>query len=659
MKRGSSGLSRFAVLKRMQSSGKAGRMKVFSFETGSNDEYMAYNANSYYQQKRPGFRGVTYSKQGEMASLPVPELKGTMKKYLKSVKPYCENEGDYERQVELCESFLDKEGPVLHDRLVEYAKGKRNWMQTFWDDQIYLSDRGPVVPFVSYFYGHKPLAASHRDIDSNMLVKATAIISSVTKFIESLKDESLPAEVVREKAFCMNGFQYMFNNSRVPQFKTDVNNFYSIYEHGYLVVAFKDNFFKVFTHDKEGVVLPVSAVYQQLTQIVSQLGNHGSLIDANAGIGALTTLPRDEWAGAYEQLRAEPVSKSSIETIHQSSFVLCLDQDISPVTLEDKSRLCWHGDGTNRFFDKPLQFFVAGNGFSGFLAEHSKMDGTPTLFLNHFVCEQMSKLNPSEFIKSLSGEESNFCAQHLPFIVTPALRSTIEKAKAQFIDTIEQEDLRVWHYNRYGKKVIKTFGVSPDAFIQQIIQLAVFKYLKRQLPTYEAASTRSFFQGRTETGRAVTESSHKFVNTWESKTASVDEKVIAFMHSAKEHATYLKMAANGDAIDRHFFGLKNMVKASDSVPELFQDPLFKYSSTWLISTSQLSSENFECYGWSQVYDNGFGLAYMINNDFLHINITNKPEASGFSVDEMHYYLSKAADELFETLSQYHADKAKL
>ena len=60
-----------------------------------------------------------------------------------------------------------------------------------------------------------------------------------------------------------------------------------------------------------------------------------------------------------------------------------------------------------------------------------------------------------------------------------------------------------------------------------------------------------------------------------------------------------------------------------------------------------------------MYDNGFGLAYMINNDFLHINITNKPEASGFSVDELHYYLSKAADEIYETLTLHSSAKAKL
>ncbi|CAH02682.1 carnitine O-acetyltransferase CAT2 [Kluyveromyces lactis] len=662
MRRMGQGNKKSSILRQMSGKMQYSGYQKFPFETGTNDEYIAERPNSYYQEKRPGFKGATYSKQQDMPSLPIPELKSTLDKYLKSIKPFCQTDAEYEKQIQLCYSFLSDQGPALQERLLSYSQERRNWMQELWDSQIYLGDRSPVVPFVSYFYGHKPLPTSHRAIDGDMLVKATAIISSVVKFVESLKDEALPAEVVKGKPFCMNGFQYMFNNSRVPQFNIDTNHFYSIYEHGYLTVAYKDNFFKVYTHDKAGAVLSNAVIYQQLNQIVNHLGSQGSLINANAGIGALTTLPRDEWAGAYQQLQLEPVSSSSLETIHKSSFVLCLDQDTAPITLEDKSRVCWHGDGTNRFFDKPLQFFVTGNGFSGFLAEHSKMDGTPTLFLNHYVVDQLTKLNPSAFVESLHSNVSAYPSvnsEHLPFIITPTLRNTIESAKLQFITTVEREDLRVWHYNRYGKRIVKTFKVSPDAYIQQVIQLAVFKYLKKQLPTYEAASTRAFFQGRTETGRPVTESSSKFVKTWESPTSTTEEKIAAFYDAAKDHVEYLKMASNGEAVDRHFFGLKNMVHESDEPVPLFQDALFKYSSTWLISTSQLSSENFECYGWSQVYDNGFGLAYMINNEFLHINITNKPEASGFSVDELHYYLTKAADEMYETLSLHNSAKAKL
>jgi carnitine O-acetyltransferase len=59
------------------------------------------------------------------------------------------------------------------------------------------------------------------------------------------------------------------------------------------------------------------------------------------------------------------------------------------------------------------------------------------------------------------------------------------------------------------------------------------------------------------------------------------------------------------------------------VPSLYKDPAFSYSSTWFISSSQLSSEYFNGYGWSQVVDDGWGLAYMINENSIQFNVCSK------------------------------------
>ena len=48
------------------------------------------------------------------------------------------------------------------------------------------------------------------------------------------------------------------------------------------------------------------------------------------------------------------------------------------------------------------------------------------------------------------------------------------------------------------------------------------------------------------------------------------------------------------------------LKEGEPVPEIFKDPAFSYSSSWYISSSQLSSEYFNGYGWSQVIDDGWG-----------------------------------------------------
>lgn len=75
------------------------------------------------------------------------------------------------------------------------------------------------------------------------------------------------------------------------------------------------------------------------------------------------------------------------------------------MTREDISWACWVGDGRNRFYDKHqrrerlslssdeadgLTVLVFDNGRSGFLGEHSCMDGTPTLRFNEFMLASLA-----------------------------------------------------------------------------------------------------------------------------------------------------------------------------------------------------------------------------------------------------------------------------
>lgn len=306
-------------------------------------------------------------------------------------------------------------------------------------------------------------------------------------------------------------------------------------------------------------------------------------------------------------------------------------------------------------------FFVAKNGYSAFLAEHSKMDGTPTLLLNEYVNRELRKIKPLEFLKSLNTDHSTsigeYEPEHLKFNVASPVKKAISSALSNFNAEIDNHDLKVLHYNKYGKNQIKQFKTSPDAFIQMIIQLGFYKLNNCVWPTYEAASTRKFFGGRTEATRSVSEESLKFVQNWDNPKVTDAERVVLFNDAVKSHVNYIKAATNGEGCDRHFLGLKYQLKDGEKPHQLFSDPLFNFSSTWLISTSQLSSNFHDAYGWSEVNPIGWGLAYQVNDDFLHINICTR-KSSGNKSEQLWYYLKEAADEIFEVLLK-EAKKAKL
>ncbi|XP_068942217.1 peroxisomal carnitine O-octanoyltransferase [Petaurus breviceps papuanus] len=71
----------------------------------------------------------TFQYQDSLPSLPVPSLDESLKKYLESVKPFA-NEEEYKQTEEIVRKFQNGIGEKLHQKLLEKAKGKRNWVLT-------------------------------------------------------------------------------------------------------------------------------------------------------------------------------------------------------------------------------------------------------------------------------------------------------------------------------------------------------------------------------------------------------------------------------------------------------------------------------------------------------------------------------------------------
>jgi carnitine O-acetyltransferase len=78
-------------------------------------------------------------------------------------------------------------------------------------------------------------------------------------------------------------------------------------------------------------------------------------------------------------------------------------------------------------------------------------------------------------------------------------------------------------------------------------------------------------------------------------------------------------ASNGKGIDRHFLGLKLLLREDDPKPAIFNDKLFNNSCHWY---SQVTSEYYEGFGWGEVSPDGYGVAYMVKNNSLHFNIVS-------------------------------------
>ncbi|KAK4522056.1 uncharacterized protein ATC70_004595 [Mucor velutinosus] len=603
----------------------------------------------------PKAAGPMLKYQANLPKLPVPALSGTLQKYLQSVRPLLDD-AEYKKTEQAAKEFEAPGGfgQKLQERLVARFNDPSvvNWMEDWWLDQAYMGYRDPVVIYVSYFFLYKD-----DKLRKSPAQRAAAITTAALEFKKQVVDKTLSVEMAKGEPMCMDSYKYMFNNCRMPKKPSDYEAIFDPVKNNHVVVLRKNKFYVVDTFHN-GKQLSTNELQHQFQRIIDQAGSSKGL-----PIGVLTSDNRDRWTEYRERLvAANPDNARYLEKVESSDFVICLD-DQKPVTRDEGSRACWHGDGRNRFFDKPLQFIVYENGKAGFMGEHSCMDGTATCRLNEYVCDGLNRDKINHGDVEVRSDLPN--PEEIQFHVNDTIIKDIQTAESNFDQLIAKHDLTVLSYQSYGKNLIKKFKCSPDGFTQMVIQLAYYKMFGISRPTYESAQTRKFQRGRTETARTVTTESVAFVKAMEDPHLDNQSKIAAFRAALKTQGAYMADAVNGHGVDRHFFGLKNCIQPGEEKPELFTQPINAYSSHWYLSTSQLSSEHFDGYGWGQVVNDGFGCAYMIKGNALQFNVASVKdlEVHGTKyVNGTHHFkqcLEDAANDLRDLLNTEIESEAKL
>ncbi|XP_065484859.1 peroxisomal carnitine O-octanoyltransferase isoform X3 [Caloenas nicobarica] len=82
----------------------------------------------------------TFQYQDSLPSLPVPPLDESLSKYLDAVKPFL-NQEEYQRTEHIVKKFGNGIGKELHQKLLERAKTRRNWLEDWWLNVAYLDLR--------------------------------------------------------------------------------------------------------------------------------------------------------------------------------------------------------------------------------------------------------------------------------------------------------------------------------------------------------------------------------------------------------------------------------------------------------------------------------------------------------------------------------------
>lgn len=581
--------------------------------------------------------------QASLPRLPVPTLASTASKYLETVKPIVSSSA-YARTESLVNEFVKSPQAAELQKRLEGRAGEpdmKSWLSEWWNDAAYMGYRDPVVVFVSYFFVHVDDV-----LRKDQVSRAASLIKAAIPFRDMVESKQLEPEKVRGAPLCMNSYQWLFHSTRYPVKPSDSAKKYDAATNNHVVFARKNKFFSVPLSSSSGKPLSLAQLEHQISRVIAQAGT-----DLAPPVGVLTSDNRDHWTDAREALlQASPKNKQSLEKIEGSMIVVCLD-DTKPVSRESISSACWTGNGRNRFFDKQ-QLLVFENGRSGFLGEHSCMDGTTTLRLNEFICATIAN-NKVDF--GTETETSDLPApEELKFDINDKVASLIKSAEERFDQLVGSHDLQVLHYEGYGKNLIKKFKVSPDAWAQLVKQYAFHKMTGRPAVTYESAQTRKYQLGRTEVIRSASNESKAWTEAMADPKQTDARRASLFRAAVARHVQYSAWAADGQGVDRHFFGLKKMVREGEQVPEIYKDESFSKSSHWELSTSQLSSPYLDGWGYGEVVPDGYGLSYAIGDDYIRWTITSLKD----DVSDLKHYIAEAAREVRVALENAEKEATK-
>jgi carnitine O-acetyltransferase len=240
------------------------------------------------------------------------------------------------------------------------------------------------------------------------------------------------------------------------------------------------------------------------------------------------------------------------------------------------------------------------NGKSGFLGEHSCMDGTPTLRMHDFMLGSLAAgkidLSPARTARTASNLPAPI---ELGFTLDSKTETNIREAEKRFDALVAEHDMHVLHYEGYGKELIKKFKASPDAWAQLVKQLAFHRMFGRPGVCYESAQTRKYRLGRTEVIRSASNESKAWAEAMDDASKTDEQRAELFRKAVSRHLTYAGWAADGQGVDRHLFGLKRMLKEGEKLPEIYEDAAFGRTNHWELSTSQLSSPFVDGWGYGE------------------------------------------------------------
>ena len=555
--------------------------------------------------------GASHTKLTEeqsLASLPVPSLEDTCGRLFSSIEVVLDTAA-VEKIRNMIQEFLapDSFGRTLQKRLLERAEQQPqgNWLTDIWVSREYLELRCPLAPNTSFF-----ALLANPERGQNMLGRAALICTVVQQFEGAVINGDLTADILGGIPQDMECYMAMFRRYRVPCVGTDVLCESKVGGARHIVVLWRGYCFRLAMPQADGH----SAKLYWQTSLAAVLRSEPE--DGGNNIGSLTAWNRDGWANARQAISDTNASNQTfLDTIDNASFILCLD-DAALEDTEAMARQLWIGNASNRWYDKPLQFIVFSNGHSGFVGEHSVLDGRPILRLLDSVTAAITASDTEvDAPPPIDNNVPQNTVEPLLCELDPSLYSSIEQSHADFKTHIASQQIIHFQYYGLGQKALDVAKLSANTVGHLIQMLAATEYFGKLVPAYDPISIGHVPGGRYEKCRLATHATKHFIKFMRTDSVSTEAKRESLYAAARAHTVAVADVRAGKGVDGHLCGLRAMVREREEMPPLLKDKDVGESVRGFVSMSYMETKGLR-YGFGPVVDEGWGFGLMVFEERL-------------------------------------------
>ncbi|XP_006822398.2 peroxisomal carnitine O-octanoyltransferase-like, partial [Saccoglossus kowalevskii] len=350
----------------------------------------------------------------------------------------------------------------------------------------------------------------------------------------------------------------------------------------HIIVLRKGHFYRFTVTDDDGNILSAPELQRQLQYIKDTCENKPTI----PSVGILTALDRTPWAQARIHLRKLNRHNISIFNDIESSLLILSLEEISADTRQAACEKSLFGNGHGRWFDKCYTLISFENGTFGVNFDHSVMDGI--CLVNHVSHTTEQIISQDGIWKGSTNVRELPDPQELMFIVDDDITKTISKAEEQYRNDADNVELTI-KVTPFDRDVLKTKQIHPDAFMQLALHYTYYKMYNRPAPTYETATTRKFYHGRTETVRTCTIEAIQWCKAMLDDNIKPSDRLQLFKKASDKQMQLMNECVNNDGCDRHLLGLQLIASESKiPLPELYKDPSYIKSGgngNFILSTS--------------------------------------------------------------------------